>query len=647
MRERVYGIETEYAILYEPGEAPPRGGPPRARVLFELIETALKTSYRALPARYRNKRGLFLENGALVTFETIDGFSGLLELSTPECRTARDVTIYQSAMDHLAATVAQSVTARLREGEYGGSIRLAKNCGDGKGHTYGTHENYYVEDPSPPLTRRMKAAELGCRAVWKASAAVVTLLSWALVAAALLVLLGAGLAGLAALAVVALASALAGIVLRPFPTGQWVGKLVPETASRLERGWRGLVVLLEQATAWTAQHLLLRVAHPALVLYDAFLTRAVVRPFVQELSSYLVTRAIWCGSGRLWLERPRRGSREAWPSVSFSISQRSALMRRLAGVGLHVDSLFDLKAFISDPASLGRRRKRLEIVCGDSNMSELCIFMKMGVTGLLLRMVEEGERFEDLRLADPISTLHGVSSDESLQMRYPMADGRKLTALAIQREFLRRATVFYADTGATETGTLLAMWARTLDGLEHDRWSLAPQVDWITKRVLMRQMAGTALEDVDEVARVAADVVAAVGDASVPRIRSLLKKRLPRRRFLEVRRVVEFRELSWERLVELSLLAYQMRRLDLRFHESDGGHKMLLAAGAVRSVSTEDERTHALREAPMGTRAVIRGELVRTFASESGVSISWDRFRGPRRTDDRSFVDPLLESPAD
>ena len=70
MRERVFGIETEYAVIYHPGRGE-RARPTNLQ-LYGLFESALHERVASLPraaSLLRSKRGRFLENGASFHYE--------------------------------------------------------------------------------------------------------------------------------------------------------------------------------------------------------------------------------------------------------------------------------------------------------------------------------------------------------------------------------------------------------------------------------------------------------------------------------------------------------------------------------------------------------------------------------------------------
>src|SRR2546426_10419426 len=67
------------------------------------------------------------------------------EYSTPECTTARDVVLYEKAGEHILAAAVRAV--ELVRGP--GSLLVYKNNTDGKGNSYGYHENYLVARTIP------------------------------------------------------------------------------------------------------------------------------------------------------------------------------------------------------------------------------------------------------------------------------------------------------------------------------------------------------------------------------------------------------------------------------------------------------------------------------------------------------------------
>ena len=77
------------------------------------------------------------------------------------------------------------------------------------------------------------------------------------------------------------------------------------------------------------------------------------------------------------------------------------------------------------------------MIVGDSNMSEWTTFMKVGITDLVLRMVEANTVMRDLTLENPIRAIREISHDITCTRKVKLANGRELSAIEMQTEYLR------------------------------------------------------------------------------------------------------------------------------------------------------------------------------------------------------------------
>ncbi|HWC31520.1 MAG TPA: proteasome accessory factor PafA2 family protein, partial [Actinomycetota bacterium] len=68
------------------------------------------------------------------------------EYSTPECATPRDLVVHDKAGERILETSLQLVAELLPPGE---RVLVYKNNTDGKGNSYGCHENYLVDRQAP------------------------------------------------------------------------------------------------------------------------------------------------------------------------------------------------------------------------------------------------------------------------------------------------------------------------------------------------------------------------------------------------------------------------------------------------------------------------------------------------------------------
>jgi proteasome accessory factor A len=451
VRERVYGLETEYLPVFYPEAGTPG---PRLRDVFEAVVEALQARFPTLPVRYRLQHGVFFGNGGKIAYEARDDhpLDGLIESATPECRSARDAMLYSRAFDRMLAEATPRAEQLLRERGFTGRLLIAKNSADAEGHTYGCNENYLCDDPIR-----------GARGVLGRTAFA---LCWGLL------LLPARVLFYAPLVVVALL--LGGVVL--------VGLLGSLRAGRA-RAWLSLV---DRAltSPWFEAHASRgygrygRAVLWAPVMLYAQLCRAFLfRRIVPGLTPFLCTRLVFTGDGHVE------------PDGTVRLSTKAAAIGAVARIYFDDERkpLVDLKhAFVAPGAVLRGRRRRLHVMGSDSTMAETAEQLKLGTTGLVLEWLEAGGDASDLALRDPIGALRAVAADPGLEARLELADGTRRTALEIQEEYLRRVRAHFRETGVVglDAWQVLADWERVLGLLRRDREALVGQVDWITKQYL-------------------------------------------------------------------------------------------------------------------------------------------------------------------
>ena len=199
---------------------------------------------------------------------------------------------------------------------------------------------------------------------------------------------------------------------------------------------------------------------------------------VDILIPFFVTRQIYCGAGSLLT-----GAK----GPQYCISQRAEHIWE--GVSSATTRSRPIINTRDEPHADAERFRRLHVIVGDSNMSEWTTFMKIGITDLVLRTLEANILMRDLTLENPIRAIREVSHDPTCKKRVKLSNGRELSAIEIQREYLSRVQKFLERRGADETSaTLLSEWADALDALEAgEPERLLRKIDWVTKKVLIER----------------------------------------------------------------------------------------------------------------------------------------------------------------
>jgi proteasome accessory factor A len=194
--------------------------------------------------------------------------------------------------------------------------------------------------------------------------------------------------------------------------------------------------------------------------------------YSEVLIPFLVTRQIYAGAGKVL--HTARGAQ-------FSISQRAEHIWE--GVSSATTRSRPIINTRDEPHADSDRFRRLHVIVGDSNMSEYATYLKVGACALVLRMLEDpGVVLRDMTLENPIRAIREISHDVTLKRTVRLANGRELTALDIQWEYLKRAQR-YADTHdlAPQEKQALGMWEHVMTGLEDDPMTMHREIDWVTK----------------------------------------------------------------------------------------------------------------------------------------------------------------------
>jgi proteasome accessory factor PafA2 len=305
---------------------------------------------------------------------------------------------------------------------------------------------------------------------------------------------------------------------------------------------------------------------------------------VQHAIPHFVTRQIYTGAGKVGAEAP--GADE----VTFQLTQRADFFEE--EVGLETTLKRPIVNTRDEPHCDAQKYRRLHVILGDANLSEVADFLKVGVTALVLSMIEDdwfASHGRDYALAAPVRAMRQVSYDLSLAEPLALQNGRHMTALEIQWEHLDLARKYAEDMGLAPVGgeelgkEILQRWEEVLAGLEAEPMALATKLDWVAK---YRMVSG-------------------------------------------------YRErhgLSWR--------DPKLQAMDLQYHDVRPERSLYARAGMERLVSQEDI-ARAMTEPPSTTRAYFRGKCLQRWP-QAIAAANWDSLVFDLGTDPLRRV-PMME----
>jgi proteasome accessory factor A len=202
---------------------------------------------------------------------------------------------------------------------------------------------------------------------------------------------------------------------------------------------------------------------------------------VRHLTPFFVSRQVVCGAGRVGIGQDGR-------EHGFQISQRADYFE--VEVGLETTLKRPIINTRDEPHADPEKYRRLHVIIGDANLSEVSTFLKVGTTALVLEMIEDRFIQTDLSVSRAVASLRAVSHDPTLTHLLERADGQTLTAVELQWEYFNLAAKYldqkYGDDVDEQTEAVMTRWESVLHRLERDPMECAGELDWVAKLKLLQ-----------------------------------------------------------------------------------------------------------------------------------------------------------------
>ena len=281
-----------------------------------------------------------------------------------------------------------------------------------------------------------------------------------------------------------------------------------------------------------------------------------------SIMPFFVTRQIFAGTGKVGIETESGLTSAGF----FQIAQRSDFFH----VEVSVDTMHNRPIVNTrdEPHADPAKYRRLHGIVGDANMSEYATALKIGTTALVIDLIEQKRIPDWFALQDPLYTIKEISRDQTYQWRFKLANGKSISAIDLQREYLTLAQK-HLNAESGDTNWVLVEWESILNALEKDPMNLTDRLDWVAKKWLLETF-------IDE------------------------------------------EGLTWD--------DPWLQSLDLEYHNIDqeaGLYYELEASGLVRRLVTDRQIENAIHNPPADTRAYFRGKSLDKFRPQVK-SIQWD-----------------------
>ncbi|HEY5648940.1 MAG TPA: proteasome accessory factor PafA2 family protein, partial [Nitrospiria bacterium] len=199
----------------------------------------------------------------------------------------------------------------------------------------------------------------------------------------------------------------------------------------------------------------------------------------RHIIPFFISRLVFIGAGKV-------GGENRMPHVDYQISQRADFFETLVDLNTMVKR--PIVNTRDEPHSDPLKYRRFHVIVGDANMAELSTYLKVGTTAIMLSMIEEEWPLPEIEIEDPVRTIKVVSRDLGLKEALRLTDGRKVTAIEIQKMY-HEAAVRFSEKHELDSVSLdvIRRWGDVLDRLERDPMELSRELDWVIKLDMMQK----------------------------------------------------------------------------------------------------------------------------------------------------------------
>jgi hypothetical protein len=353
--------------------------------------------------------------------------------------------------------------------------------------------------------------------------------------------------------------------------------------------------------------------------HESFLHHCRPSDLPSQMLPFLASRVVLSGAGG-WDCR--------CAGLRFTMSPRAQVITETTGMDTqHARPLFHVKN-----ETLSRTGShRLHVCCSETLCSDIGVLLRFGSTALVLALIEAGGKpGHDVTLLSPVAALRRFAVDPNCKTTVPIRDGRQITAIDIQRHYLGQVQQLLAGAGPARlpewAEEICLLWTRILDDLEAGPAKVEATLDWAIKhrvfshRLRQHGISWSSLADWNRLIRRLQRIW--ISELRVPEAFDLnqgpasewaMTERIRRR----VQPLLDESQLDWNSLPMFVKARGELFEIDMRFGSlaTDGIFCALDASGVLKHRVPGLDLAGAVDTPPCGTRAKIRGDVIRRFST--------------------------------
>ena len=346
--------------------------------------------------------------------------------------------------------------------------------------------------------------------------------------------------------------------------------------------------------------------------HESYLHRSDPDLLRRRLIPHLVSRVIYTGAG---------GFNPLSSGLEFMLSPRAA---HLAQVVSHQSTWARGIIHTRDESLSASGYRRQHLICGESQHSDLATWLRVGVTAVIVAMIDAGIPCGDeVAIESPLEALNLFARDVCCDATVAMAGGSSRTAVQIQRQYLAHAHKHQAAPFMPVwTERVCTEWAAMLARIEETPQRLTRTLDWAIKLAVYQDRArrrGIEWKTLPSWTHIVESLERKRQTLDQPGQRLsaeiVLAEDSPLRDTIrEVTPYLEAKQIQWSGLDPFLKLRQELFEVDTRFGRVGPGglFSVLDRSGRLdHRVTGVDRIAEAIDEPPAEGRAHVRGEVIR------------------------------------
>lgn len=194
--------------------------------------------------------------------------------------------------------------------------------------------------------------------------------------------------------------------------------------------------------------------------------------FLKHYVPFQIARIILIGGGKF-------GYENGAPKCGFQISQRADFFTQLYSANtVEKRPIFNLR---DEPHADSQKYFRLHDISTDALMCEGAMFLRAGLSQIVLSMIEDKYLVDDLFPTNPVAAIKTVSRDLDFEIPVQLSCGKQMTGMEILRYYVGRCEDYLKINPMHEQHSQAVSLAKELlDKLENDPLSTFGILDWTT-----------------------------------------------------------------------------------------------------------------------------------------------------------------------